>query len=138
MERSKCKELLDNGVLQAYAEGKCIQYRDNNNNNKCEWNTAISSLSFNSKMEYRIKPEPKYRPFTFEEITDLLGKIIVSNRDIEYIIHSITMYPDKSWNIKIIKVNEHYISLIISSKDLLKNYTLNEKPCGALDETDTI
>jgi hypothetical protein len=129
MTPEKCKELLDSGVLHAYAEGKTIQYKDSSG----KW-ISVTNPSF-AVAEYRVKPEPKYRPFTFTEITDLLGKIIVSNRDIEYIIHSITMYLDKSWNIKITKVNENYISLSISSKDLLKDYTLNEKPCGVLDET---
>jgi hypothetical protein len=130
MTPEKCKELLNNGVLKAHSEGRTIQYKDSLG----EWKD-IKNPSF-GLTEYRVKPEPKYRPFTFTEITDLLGKIIVSNRDIEYIIHSITMYFDKSWNIKITKVNENYTSLSISSKDLLKYYTLNEKPCGVLDETD--
>lgn len=135
MERTKCKELLDSGVLQAYAEGKPIQYRLSD---VYPWQTSMGrALSFNHNMMYRVKPEPKYRPFTFEESTDLLGKVIVSNRDVEYRIHSITMYLDKSWNIKITKANEHYICNSISSKNLL-DYTLNGKPCGILDETDAI
>ena len=59
MTREEAKELLP--IIQAFAEGKTLQYRVNNENN--EWkdidNPAFNDLS----SEYRIKPEPKYRPF---------------------------------------------------------------------------
>lgn len=58
MTRENAKELLP--IIQAFAEGKTIQSKyiigintwwDDNN------------LSFGDGVEYRIKPEPKYRPF---------------------------------------------------------------------------
>ena len=60
MTREEAKELLP--IIQAYAEGKTIQYR----NVVCEWEdvTIEEDLSFaDNPSEYRIKPEPKYRPF---------------------------------------------------------------------------
>lgn len=58
MDREQAKELLP--IIQAFAEGKTIQAAggrgwydvDNINSNSCK---------------YRIKPEPKYRPFKDKE-----------------------------------------------------------------------
>ena len=128
MTPEQCKKLLDDGIFKALSEGKTLQYRNSNN----EWKD-IYNPSFGGGHQFRVKPEPKYRPFTFTEITDLLGKVIV-NRGISYMINSITMFRDKSWDIKITRVHNSD-TLSISSKDLLNYYTLNEKPCGVLDET---
>ena len=49
-------------VMEAYANGKKIQCNDNHLGNG-EWVTT-DNPSFNwDKYAYRIKPEPKYRPF---------------------------------------------------------------------------
>lgn len=63
MTREYAKELLP--IIQAFAEGKTLQYRVNNENN--EWKD-INNPAFNDlSSEYRIKPEPKYRPFKNKE-----------------------------------------------------------------------
>ena len=57
MTRKEARELLP--LIQAYAEGKTIQRIDDKN----EWNDlCIVNFDF-SPNKYRIKPEPKYRPF---------------------------------------------------------------------------
>lgn len=63
MTREEAKELLP--VIQAYAEGKTIQY-----NNSFIWEdiTIKENLNFkDSPSKYRIKPEPKYRQFKNHE-----------------------------------------------------------------------
>lgn len=68
MNREQAKELLP--IMKAFAEGKTILCRLWGS--KC-W-AEVKLLSFSTdKLEYRIKPEPKYRPFTsakecFEEM----------------------------------------------------------------------
>ena len=60
MTREQAKNMLP--IIQAFAEGKTIQYR----NAECEWEDIPIgvNLSFaDAPSEYRIKPEPKYRPF---------------------------------------------------------------------------
>ena len=53
-------------VMEAYANGKKIQCNDNRLGNG-EWVTT-DNPSFNwDKYAYRIKPEPKYRPFKGQE-----------------------------------------------------------------------
>ena len=62
MTREEAKELLP--IIQAYAEGKTIQFRENINN---MWETIIRPSFNKSPSAYRIKPEPKYRPFKTQE-----------------------------------------------------------------------
>ena len=59
MTREEIKAMLP--IMQAFAEGKTLQYRVNEETN--EWKD-IDNPAFNDlPSEYRIKPEPKYRPF---------------------------------------------------------------------------
>ena len=62
MTREEVKEMLP--IMQAYAEGKTIQFRENINN---MWETIIRPSFNKSPSAYRIKPEPKYRPFKTQE-----------------------------------------------------------------------
>ena len=61
MNRSQAKELLP--IIQAFAEGKEIEYYDCNDDDWIKTDTPIWA----SKINYRIKPEPKYRPFKTQE-----------------------------------------------------------------------
>ena len=58
MTREEAKELLP--IIQAFSEGKTIEIYNNR-----EWNDLIiESVNFDCEPScYRIKPEPKYRPF---------------------------------------------------------------------------
>ena len=64
MLRKEAKELLP--IIQAFAEGKEIQYRNSFN----EWidikkNEGLSFIK--TPLDYRIKPESQYRPFKTRE-----------------------------------------------------------------------
>ena len=62
MNREEVNNLLP--ILQAFAEGKEIQYKDNGSwvdFDKGEGLAILQALSYPSN--YRIKPDPKYRPF---------------------------------------------------------------------------
>lgn len=61
MIREQAKAILP--IIQAYAEGKTIQYRTSNN----EWVDTYKPSFSDSSSNYRIKPEPKYRPFKTQE-----------------------------------------------------------------------
>ena len=56
MTREEAKEILP--IIQAFAEGKTIEYRGLGG----EWKAAHTP-TWSSHLFYRIKPEPKYRPF---------------------------------------------------------------------------
>lgn len=55
MTPKKCKELLDTGILQAYAEGKEIQFLHSNKG----WVSCPDSPYWEDNVLYRIKPEKK-------------------------------------------------------------------------------
>lgn len=57
MTRGEAKELLP--VIQAFAEGKKIEYHDDNDDEWIETSTPVWQVG----VKYRIKSEPKYRPF---------------------------------------------------------------------------
>lgn len=64
MNRKEAAELSP--IIQAFAEGRDIEYRTKGFNENWKKVTQIPELSFKS-FEYRIKPEPKYRPFANAE-----------------------------------------------------------------------
>lgn len=60
MDREEAKELLP--IIKAFADGKKIETRYD----IYDW-TETEVLQLESNNEYRIKPEPKYRPFNTAE-----------------------------------------------------------------------
>ena len=69
MNRNQAKEFYP--ILQAYAEGRVIEYRTNPNvikrrDTPNDW-TEMNEIEFWNNAEYRIKPEPKYHPFANAE-----------------------------------------------------------------------
>lgn len=64
MDRNQAKEFYP--ILQAYAEGKAIECRTKigtiSTSIPNEW-TEMKEIGFWNGIEYRIKPDPKYRPF---------------------------------------------------------------------------
>ena len=69
MDRNQAKEFYP--ILQAYAEGRVIECRTNPNvikrrDTPNDW-TEMNEIEFWNNAEYRIKPEPKYRPFKDKE-----------------------------------------------------------------------
>lgn len=73
MTREQAKELLP--LIKAFAEGKTIEELDPNGNWKEAKNPIFTDSLIYSCVEYRIKPEPKYRPFkTKAECWKEMGK----------------------------------------------------------------
>lgn len=77
MTRERAKELLP--IIIGISEGKTIQFWNNN-----IWeDTPVPSLTHEAK-RYRIKPEPKYRPFKnakeFEPYRDRWIKLTLNNK----------------------------------------------------------
>lgn len=61
MNRNQAKQLLP--IIKAFSEGKEVEYFDKGSN---KWRTCVTP-QFDYDVEYRIKPEPKYRPFANAE-----------------------------------------------------------------------
>ena len=60
MTREEAKRLLP--IIQAYADGKTIQLFDEG-----KWKDVYETDFYGHPDKYRIKPEPKYRPFKSKE-----------------------------------------------------------------------
>ena len=72
MTRETAREFIP--LLQAYADGKEIQML----NPSCTWRAVDWELHFGGKpSDYRIKPEPKLRPWRPEEVP--VGAIVKSD-----------------------------------------------------------
>ena len=66
MTREEAKVLLP--IIQAFAEGKVIECRTKPSALSKSWRgmndwTEMKEIEYWNNTEYRIKPEPKYRPF---------------------------------------------------------------------------
>lgn len=73
MNRDQAKALLP--IIQAFAEGKEIQFRFDGGN----WSPCDKDISFQyNASNYRIKPEPKWRPW---EPAECPVYFIVRNKD---------------------------------------------------------
>ena len=69
MDRNQAKEFYP--IMQAFAEGKVIECRTKPSTVKGtyipnDW-TEIKEIGYWDNIEYRVKPEPKYRPFNDAE-----------------------------------------------------------------------
>lgn len=65
MDRNQVKQMMP--IIQAYAEGRVIECRTKPSfieglDVPNDW-TEMKEIEFWNNTEYRIKPEPKYRPF---------------------------------------------------------------------------
>lgn len=118
----KTKELVEIG--QAYLDGKKIQWKDIS----CEniWKDCSGEPTWHPELEWRIKPEPKYRPLKSEELHELKGKWIISN---------------KSKNIAMVTgINQESTAVLInnlwwSASDLFSASTFEDgSPVGKLEE----
>lgn len=69
MNRNQAKQMMP--IIQAYAEGKIIECRTKPSVVECsdipnDW-TETKEIEFWNNIEYRIKPEVKFRPFANAE-----------------------------------------------------------------------
>lgn len=65
MNREEVRKAAE--VMLAFADGKEIQYSNKGQNNWLNWvNDSAPHFDW-ERVDYRIKPEPKYRPFLNQE-----------------------------------------------------------------------
>lgn len=122
MNKETCKKLLENNLLEKWVNGARIQCRYVNGT----WRDINSDdISFNyDESYYRIKPEPKYRPFKREELCDLVGKVVNKKNTNTYDL--------------IISVEDDIVGIrgfSYTTVGLLEYYTFKDgSPCGVLDK----
>lgn len=70
MDRNRAQELLP--VIEAFAGGAHIEYREGP---EFIW-MLVKHPNFERQGEWRIKPEPTYRPFNSSELQSIIGKVV--------------------------------------------------------------
>jgi len=64
MRQSQARNLLP--IVEAFANGETIQFRPYNS---CSpWKDVVDPSFDVDKLEYRVKPKERYRPWTYEEV----------------------------------------------------------------------
>lgn len=116
MKKEKAKELSE--LFKAYSEGKIIEYKSPGA--EC-WDVDNNFGGSILAIQYRIKPEPKLVPFTFEDAEFLIGKPIRSKQ--KNVVLLIQVVYQKS-------IMMHGFDTI-SYYSLLQNWEfLDGSPCG--------
>lgn len=142
--REEAQKLLP--IIQAFAEGKAIQARTKNR----PWFDLLDNdLRISNLYEYRIKPEPKYRPFKSQEEcwNEMLkhqpfGWIYCKNDSCYYCIISVDedkielspdMYPHSETTPKEYYLENSYVDFVTALEDY--EYTLADgTPFGIKEE----
>ena len=115
MTRKEVKNLLP--ILQAFAEGRVIQYRDNG-----VWKDITTEDGFFTENafvnvnDYRIKPKPTYRPFAnAEECWEEMQK----HQPFGWVIKKAN---GRAYNIQSILFRENNLYIRSSYVDLVKSF----------------
>ena len=104
-------------LIKAWADGAEIEYYD-----ECvkKWLHICSTPFWSDDLKYRVKPQQKLMPFTFDDARQILGKAVICK-------------SEKRINV-ILGVDEDNVHLSTdfpSFKRLLDEYTfLDGTPCG--------
>lgn len=114
MTREEAKHLLP--IIQAYADGKNIQYL----NKDYIWE-EFDDNTFSGSGSYRIKPEPKYRPF---KTTEECWNEMLKHQPFGWIRNKIT---NSLYNITTIYKNNDIVTItteysVLTSSELLENF----------------
>lgn len=91
MTPQRAKELLP--VIQAFAEGKTIQYRFGGTG---DWQDCSAYVEFVNGGVYRIKPEPKWRMWTAKEVP-VGGRLVVPVSEHPIIVARGLDYQGRLW-----------------------------------------
>lgn len=114
MTREEAKQLLP--IIQAYADGKNIQYL----NKDFIWED-FDDDTFSGGVSYRIKPEPKYRPF---KTTEECWNEMLKHQPFGWIRNKIT---NSLYNITAIYKHNDIVTItteysVLTSSELLENF----------------
>ena len=118
MNRQRAKDLLP--IIKAFAENRPIERRTIGATNWADTNQICLQLYEEKKIEYRIKPEPKYRPF----------------KSVEECWHEMQNHHPFGW----IKRNGKYVNITLVSgessyDDSFKSFTFADgEPFGIKEE----
>lgn len=107
-------------VMQAFADGKEVEIRHKTTQEFSETKNPTWDWLMN---DYRIKEEPKYVPYTYNDAKELIGKVVVKK--------------ESKVMAMIVGVNREYVNVAgygnVPFIDMLNNFTdLNSNPLGKI------
>lgn len=120
-------------VMQAFADGKKIEICLINADPIKKWFVCYDPTWNWDSFDYRIKPEPKLRPYTFDELQDEMakGKFAVKLKGQKRILTILQVLDDVKEIYKI-KLSDWMES---SYELLMEHYQwLDGSPCGVIEE----
>ena len=121
-------------IMQAFVDGKKIEYYSKIDN---DWITVSSEPDWDwFHYKFRIKPDSKFRPYTFEELQMEMakGKIVVKQVNLKGInrILTITQVMDDYDKDSMIQLSDF---TQVSYERFMNNYQwLDGSPCGVIEE----
>lgn len=113
-------------VMQDYVNGKEVEYRIVG---KDDWYNAATPCWDWTLYDYRVKPEPKVRPYTFEELCEAVkkhGALVRLNKN--YAVYSMVFFDRACLNLGSCEEYESY-------EDFANNYKWldDNSPCGVVE-----
>lgn len=113
-------------VMEAYVDGKQIQSKTCD---KLEWSDCIEPIWDFDTFIYRVKPEPKLRPYTFAEMCEAVKKhgVMVKSKKIAEVC-TITGFVEEYifCNVEVCETYEEFMKSSVWFDD--------NSPCGILEE----
>lgn len=124
----KTKEKI--AIMQAFADGKPIQYKfkDNPTNKWMDFSECVEPSWNWDLVDFRVKPEPKVRPYTFEEMCEAVSKHGALVRTKDKAVYTV-IYFDEEIVSYLHDITETYAEF------MSKNVWLDDNsPCGVVEE----
>lgn len=118
-------------IVDAGAEGLSVGYRDHAD----VWHDKVSGGLGPCAEDYRIKPTPKYRPFTLEEAGVLCGKDVHDNRDI-FFVSGIQVMDCGTWHFRMAAGSSNLVALVTPQGAVDGYRTEAGLPCGVREDGD--
>lgn len=114
-------------IHKAYAEGRMLQILSAG-----QW-VDVEDPSFGAIKhfpdDYRVKPEPKYRPYTKEECNAVVGRVARWNGGVDIFRQILSSSPNG------VVMAGYDKNFQLSAETLLAEYTIDGHPAGKLDDT---
>lgn len=88
------------------------------------WRKYNSVPDFDPAYDWRPEPPKQYRPFTFEELTKMLGETLISADGLCHVL---------VWKVDSDSDGDFFVNDAFTAEDLFRGWTYDGDPAGMLD-----
>lgn len=127
MNRERAKELLP--VIDAFAKGKIIEATSRNSS--VGWYDCLHPDFEDNGAQWRIKPEPKYRPWKPEEVP--VGACVKAKGHLSARSMILSVNPDASDSCVSSVDNQYALDYLLKSMEYSTDNGKTWQPCGVLE-----